>query len=345
MIKKKYFISVAILFIFLSVMTMPTIYAIDSQMPNDVLKLVNAERANNNLSPLHIDSELVSVAEIRTNDIVTLFQHKRPDGSEIPTLSNKIHGENIAYGYSSPQQVMNAWMKSSSHKANILDPNFNSIGIGHLKIANTDYWVQIFSRNKAIESPNVPIKVEKLTISSFSPNKITLKWNSLNIANSHGYQVFTYNSKTKKFSLLKTIHGNVVNSFTNSGLVSLKTYKYKVRSYITINGITYYGPYSSEISVILRPHSPSSFKVFSGKNKANLVWKKVPKAKGYEIFRTTSKNGKYSFKKIIKNSSTTKFTDKNLKKINYYYKVRSYAIVNNKKIYSSFSTIKWVKIK
>ena len=88
-----------------------------------------------------------------------------------------------------------------------------------------------------------------------------------------------------------------------------------------------------------------SVKVSAGKKKANISWNKVLNANGYQIYRATSKNGKYSLKKSIASGSTLKFTDKNLKKQTYYYKVRSYRIVNTVRVYSKFTTVKSVRIK
>jgi uncharacterized protein YkwD len=57
-------------------------------------------------------------------------------------------GENIAYGQRTPEEVMNAWMNSSGHRANILNPSYNQIGVGVAKSANgTFYWTQEFIKN------------------------------------------------------------------------------------------------------------------------------------------------------------------------------------------------------
>ena len=60
-------------------------------------------------------------------------------------MSFRRSGENIAYGQSTPQQVMNAWMNSSGHRANILNENFTTIGVGYTVINGTAYWAQLFT--------------------------------------------------------------------------------------------------------------------------------------------------------------------------------------------------------
>jgi len=359
MIKNKYFATIAVLVVVISILAMPTIYAAENSgnnqqqeinsMENEVLKLVNVERAKYNLNPLILDNDLVSAAKIRSVEIITSFEHERPDGRSITTISSKVQGENLAKGYPTAKQVMDALMKSPPHKANILNPYFTTIGIGYTKLnhdpkGSTHYLVQLFGGSKAAEITLMPSG--KLAVSSVSSSKITLKWNSQSSDNANGYQVFRYNPKTKSYSLIKTIKGNKINTYTDTGLTSVTSYSYKVRSYLKVGGQRYYGQYSSVVKVITKPVTPSSLKLSFGKKRATVSWKKVSKATGYQIYKSTSKNGKYSLKKTITSSFTLKFTDKNLKsKKTYYYKIRSYTTVNKVKIYSNFSPVKSIKVK
>lgn len=118
-----------------------------------VVKLVNAERAKAGLSPLTVNTSVAKAAQIRAQEIKGTFSHTRPDGSGFSTVLNQASvsyrsaGENIAYGQNSPEAVMQTWMNSSGHRANILNKDFTSIGVGHFEDANgTDYWTQLFIR-------------------------------------------------------------------------------------------------------------------------------------------------------------------------------------------------------
>ncbi len=118
-----------------------------------VLELVNQERAKAGLNALQMDERTAQAASVRAQEITRSFSHTRPDGSNFNTalqeagVSYTAYGENIAYGQSSPQQVMNQWMNSAGHRANILNPNFTAMAVGHTKNASgTDYWVQLFIR-------------------------------------------------------------------------------------------------------------------------------------------------------------------------------------------------------
>ncbi|MFU0823602.1 CAP domain-containing protein [Clostridium sp.] len=120
---------------------------------NEVIKLVNAERSKNGLAPLKANAELSKVAVAKAQDMIdkNYFDHNSPTyGSPFDMMkkfgiSYMAAGENIAYGQRTPSDVMNAWMNSSGHRANILNANFTEIGVGMVKKADgTPYWVQMF---------------------------------------------------------------------------------------------------------------------------------------------------------------------------------------------------------
>jgi len=117
----------------------------------EVLRLVNIERGKYGLSPLAMDSKLTEVAHIRAKEIVINFSHTRPNGSTCFTAAKEMGvvyrsaGENIAYGYPSPQSVVNGWMNSEGHRKNILSQSFGKIGIGCYKNGRTLYWSQFFT--------------------------------------------------------------------------------------------------------------------------------------------------------------------------------------------------------
>lgn len=118
-----------------------------------VVALVNQERAKEGLSPLTIDTKVQAAAGVRAKECEQLFSHTRPDGSSFSTalkeqnVSYRRSGENIAWGQRSPEEVMKAWMNSSGHRANIMNPNFTTIGVGYYENARgTDYWCQLFTQ-------------------------------------------------------------------------------------------------------------------------------------------------------------------------------------------------------
>ena len=109
-----------------------------------VLTLVNQERAKQGLSSLTMDADLLSAAMQRGAEIAVYFSHTRPTGESYYTACSKMRGENIASGYRTAEAVMQAWMNSTGHRANILSANSKSIGISCVQVGNRYYWVQCF---------------------------------------------------------------------------------------------------------------------------------------------------------------------------------------------------------
>jgi uncharacterized protein YkwD len=115
-------------------------------MEQQILTLVNQQRAANGLPALTVNSQLTYAAELQSSNMASLssvvglsaaMAHQL-DGSAVPLLKDRADyagyqysalGENIAYGYSSAADVMNAWMNSPAHRANILESMFTQIGI------------------------------------------------------------------------------------------------------------------------------------------------------------------------------------------------------------------------
>lgn len=131
----------------------------------EVLDIVNKERKADGLNELKMDKDLLGAAMIRASELVLNFSHTRPDGTSCFTAINKPFkhmGENIAAGHSTPEYVMQGWMESPGHKANILTGDFTSIGIGCVKYGNVPYWVQLFGESNTI-TPAVKINNSKIT--------------------------------------------------------------------------------------------------------------------------------------------------------------------------------------
>ncbi len=125
--------------------------AVSGSMAEQVVALVNAERAKAGLNPVTIDKNIEAAASIRAKECTVSFSHTRPDGRKFSTvlsdsgISYRGCGENIAWGQSSPEAVMEAWMNSSGHRANILNPNYTKLGVGYYQdAAGRNYWSQLF---------------------------------------------------------------------------------------------------------------------------------------------------------------------------------------------------------
>jgi uncharacterized protein YkwD len=113
----------------------------------EVLRLVNVERAKEGVAPLAYFTDGQRAADVRAAEILNTFSHTRPNGESCFTVLDDLGyryytcGENIAKGYTTPAQVVEAWMNSQGHRRNILDPNFTHLAVGY---GEGNCWVQLF---------------------------------------------------------------------------------------------------------------------------------------------------------------------------------------------------------
>ena len=120
-----------------------------------IVNAVNAVRAQNGLAPLAVNAKLAKAAHIHAHDMARLQHHgARPPGAAQPGLIDRANfvgynfttmGENIAYNYPDTASVMNGWMNSPGHRANILGADYTEIGVGiALNSAGEPYYCQVF---------------------------------------------------------------------------------------------------------------------------------------------------------------------------------------------------------
>ena len=198
------------------------------------------------------------------------------------------------------------------------------------------------NNNNNINVSNNAIKVDKvngLTNKTQEQKSITVKWNR--VSDATGYEVEKYDTSKKKYVKVKELTGT---SQKVTGLKVATTYKFRVRAYKIVKGIKYYGIYSDVIKLTTKTKTPSISKLISGKKKAIIKYKKVTGANRYQIQYSANSN----FVKGNKSTNTTKLS-KTIKKLKnkkkYYFRIRTYRTVNGKKVYSSWSKVKNIKIK
>jgi uncharacterized YkwD family protein/spore coat assembly protein SafA len=132
------------------VLTVPTTEASVLKYEKEVVRLVNEIRVQRGMRELTYNWELSRVARYKSEDMRdnSYFSHTSPVyGSPFQMIkafgiTYRTAGENIARGQRTPEEVVNAWMNSSGHRANILNPSFTEIGVGYA--ASGNYWTQMF---------------------------------------------------------------------------------------------------------------------------------------------------------------------------------------------------------
>ena len=114
----------------------------------EVIAKVNEIRVANGLNALRYDASLEATAAVRANELTVRFSHTRPDGSDWYTVNpDLMYGENLADGYTTADAVVNAWMASPEHKANILKPDFTTVAVSSVVKNGKTYWAQEFGLN------------------------------------------------------------------------------------------------------------------------------------------------------------------------------------------------------
>ena len=132
------------------VINIPTVNSSVRKFETEVIRLVNELREQKGLNALEEDWQLSRVARYKSQDMKdnNYFLHTSPVyGSPFEMIKNfgisyRRAGENIAKGQTTPQAVVNAWMNSSGHRANILNSGYTKIGVGYVE--NGKYWTQMF---------------------------------------------------------------------------------------------------------------------------------------------------------------------------------------------------------
>jgi hypothetical protein len=151
----------------------------NAQFENEVLRLTNEFRQKNGRDPLTIDLNLEAAADLHTQNMAQqdFFSHTGKDGSTPSTRTSDAGyesgfvGENISAGYNTPQQVVDGWINSAGHRANMLNADYNEIGIGYYYLQNDagsvnyyHYWTQVFGKGtidpppQATEPPTTSIE-------------------------------------------------------------------------------------------------------------------------------------------------------------------------------------------
>lgn len=105
---------------------------------DDILKIINGYRAEKGVAPLQLSEKLTVMSCVRAEEIAWsgVQGHTRPDGTKCFSIFKEAGfekgraGENLGYGFSTPESVCQAWKESKTHYENIMDPGFVEVGIG-----------------------------------------------------------------------------------------------------------------------------------------------------------------------------------------------------------------------
>ena len=187
---------------------------------------------------------------------------------------------------------------------------------------------------------------------SNSTFRIRLRWEE--IGGADGYQIWRLNDDGT-WGIIKTLgdKGNsltndqgATTAYSNTGLEAGKQYTYRMRAFaIPEDGVKVFGAYSDEFTVAVMPEAPEVSATSPKPGRAELSWEAVNGAAGYQIWMAESGNGEYKIIKSVTDGSTayTKYDLTSGK--TYYFKVRAYVEVKDKKTFGAYSDIQSVTVK
>lgn len=189
---------------------------------------------------------------------------------------------------------------------------------------------------------NVP-QVQNVKAVKQTDKSIKIQWDKVEEA-TH-YEIFVFDQIKQDFVKMKTVQANKLNenikSINGKFLKPGTEYQFKVRAAVTDGEDTTYGDFSDILYTATCTKRPE-LKVKSKRCTKYLSWHSDPLADGYEVFCSRTKNGQFSLDTAIDNSDDCfYYCEKGTEK--YYYKVRTYKIVQDEKIYSEFSNVKTLK--
>ncbi len=179
--------------------------------------------------------------------------------------------------------------------------------------------------------PDAPV----ISLASTSYTGIRASWSA--VAGASGYEVWYGTQKYGVYSLKHTSTSKSAGSWTKTGLTTDKAYYYKVRAYSLVGGAKIYGSFSSIHSTA--PGRAALALTRASSVSAKLTWVPVSGSSGYEVWRSTQKYGTYALKYTAGSSASGWKNNSLTTGKAYYYKVRSYKVVNGAKVYGQFSAI------
>lgn len=196
------------------------------------------------------------------------------------------------------------------------------------------------SNNGIVATCTVTVNPKIVDVKAASKNYNSIKLSWTQTKNLTGYWIYR-KDKSGKYKKIATVTGDQ-KSYVDTGLVSGKTYYYKVKSYRQVKETIYKSKNSSIVSAKPIPGKPTKVTVKAKKYGALLQWKKVTGVKKFKIYRSESKTGAY--KKIATVKNKTKYKDKKLVAgKTYYYKIVAYVTVSKKSVNSKYSKIVSIK--
>lgn len=210
----------------------------------------------------------------------------------------------------------------------------------YLKLSDGNRYSS-FSTEKTADFAVPATGWNKFKVSNYTT--VQLSWQKAEVT---GYKIYR-KKDSGKYTCIKTIKDNATLSYKDQTAAPGHSYAYRIRGYQTVNGQTYYSPYTSVMNADIKMSVPRIKKAaITSKKKVKLTWNRDSKATGYYIYRSNKSKGGYKKVKTITKNKSVSWTDSGVKAgRTYYYKIRSYVKTSSGKAASGYSGAKAAKVK
>ena len=294
-----------------------------------------------------LQAELQGVTEISVNAPSGLKATKA-SATSIKLTWNKasdVNGYEVWYSTSKDgayQKLASPALNSYTHSGLTIGMTYYYKVCSFKEVGEGIEYVTYNSKFTDVASLNLPVPIPTgVKTASAGARSIKVSWKKVNGAT--GYEIYRSTGKAGRYTNAGAA-GAAESSYTDKNLKYKGTYYYKVRAYKTIDGVKKYSAYTQACKRKAQLNKPA-VTLKAGKKFITVKWKKVAGAAKYEIYRTTSKNGKY--KKVAGVSAKKlSYTNKGLTKgKKYYYKVKAVQKIGKKTYKSAYSVRKYKKAK
>lgn len=187
----------------------------------------------------------------------------------------------------------------------------------------------------------VPKTPSSINASATSYNSITVKWSK--VTDIDGYEIAVFNTETQKYKVIADIPSKT--SYIHKSLISGQTYVYKVRTYKLLNGVKIYSELSNSANAVPVLNTIKSITITADKKSAVLRWSAVKDVTGYEIYMSTSKNGKYNLISTEKNIARSYTASGLTTGKTYYFKVRTIKKEGEINLYGDYCPVSSIVVK
>lgn len=210
---------------------------------SDVWNLTNAERVKMGLRPLSYSKKLNAIAQEKANDMLTrqYFEHESPTGVGIKELSENFGyaylsiGENLALGdFASSSAVVDGWMNSPGHRANILKKDFSEIGISAIQgnYHGDEVWFVVQEFGRPLSECPLPddLLKQKIIIFNGQLNSLETTLNNLEVEIAKPIDDITvHNSYVHDYNTIVTLYNNILSTTKTD----IQSYNREIESYNT----------------------------------------------------------------------------------------------------------------